>query len=111
MGNGIEIYNFISDCLIESGIKIEKQDMRSYSPLTLAYIGDGVYELYVRGRLIEEHPDMPPHKLHILATAHVKAKSQSRSMVIIETMLRQKCQIGNSAEKCRCNRISPCNRL
>lgn len=66
---------------------MEKIKPSLLSPLVLAYIGDGVYELYVRGRLIEEHPDMPPHKLHILATAHVKAKSQSRSMVIIETML------------------------
>ena len=24
---------------------LEDQDLRSYSPLTLAYIGDGVYEL------------------------------------------------------------------
>ena len=58
-----------------------------YSPLVLAYIGDGVYELYVRSRLIEEHSDMPPHKLHILSSAHVKARSQSRAMVIVETVL------------------------
>ena len=27
---------------------LEEQDIRSYSPLTLAYIGDGVYELIIR---------------------------------------------------------------
>ena len=58
-----------------------------YSPLVLAYVGDGVYELYVRSRIVEENPDMPPHKLHVLSTTYVKAKSQSRAMVIVETML------------------------
>lgn len=27
---------------------LEDQDLRSYSPLTLAYIGDGVYELIIQ---------------------------------------------------------------
>lgn len=58
-----------------------------YSPLVLAYIGDGVYELFVRSRIIEEHFDMPPNKLHQLSTTHVRAHAQSRSMVIIEPML------------------------
>lgn len=58
-----------------------------YSPLVLAYIGDGAYELYVRNRLIRENPDLPPNKLHKLATTHVKAKAQSRAMVLIEPTL------------------------
>lgn len=66
---------------------MEKMKPSLYSPLVLAYIGDGVYELYVRSRLIAEHPDMPPHKLHVLSSAHVKAKAQSRAMVIVETIL------------------------
>ena len=52
--------------------------------LVLAYIGDGVYELYVRNRIIEEHSDMPPHKLHLLSSSHVKAEAQSRSMNVLE---------------------------
>lgn len=57
------------------------------SPLVLAYIGDGVYELYVRNRIISEHSDMPPHKLHILSTKHVKAHAQSSAMNVIESVL------------------------
>ena len=57
------------------------------SPLVLAYIGDGVYELFVRNKIIFEHPDMPPHKLHILSSSHVKAKAQSNSMTVIEELL------------------------
>lgn len=56
-------------------------------PLVLAYIGDGVYELFVRNKLIYAHPDMPPHKLHILSSSHVKAGAQSKSMLAIEPIL------------------------
>ena len=77
MGNGIEIYNFISDCLIESGIKIGKQDMRSYSPLTLAYIGDGVYELVIRSMVIS-NGNAPVNKLHKKSSELVKAGTQAK---------------------------------
>lgn len=58
-----------------------------YSPLVLAYIGDGVYELYVRGRIIAEHPDLPAHKLHKKAIKYVSAGAQSRSIGKIEALL------------------------
>lgn len=51
-----------------------------FSPLTLAYIGDGVYELYVRTRVIEEHENMPVNRLHKKTTQYVKANSQSNSI-------------------------------
>ena len=60
------------------------------SPLVLAYIGDGVYELFVRNKLILEHPQTPPSKLHKLSSACVKAHSQSNSMKVIEPILNEK---------------------
>lgn len=57
------------------------------SPLTLAYIGDAVYELYVRKRIICEHTDMPPHKLHLLSIRYVKANAQSNSINYLENEL------------------------
>ncbi len=54
--------------------------MEQYSPLALAYIGDGVYELYVRTRVIEEHPTMPAHKLHLQTVKYVKAQAQAKSI-------------------------------
>lgn len=60
------------------------------SPLVLAYIGDGVYELYVRNKLIEQFPTTPPSKLHKLSSAHVKAHAQSISMRTLEPMLTEK---------------------
>ncbi len=61
-----------------------------YSPLVLAYIGDAVYEVYVRSRIICEHSDMPPNKLHGLSIKHVKAQAQSNAMKIIEPLLDDK---------------------
>lgn len=57
------------------------------APLSLAYVGDAVYEIYVRTRLIWEHPTMPAHKLHIHSIKYVKAAAQSRSIENILDML------------------------
>ncbi len=48
----------------------------TYSPLVLAYIGDAVYETYVRCSIVSTG-NMPVHKLHKAATGYVKAKAQS----------------------------------
>lgn len=57
-----------------------KKSPSQYSPLALAYIGDGVYELYVRNRVIQENPDMPANKLHKESVKYVKAHAQSNSI-------------------------------
>lgn len=61
-----------------------------YSPLVLAYIGDAVYEVYVRSRVICEHDDLPAYKLHRCSIDYVKAHAQSNSMEILEPMLNEK---------------------
>lgn len=58
-----------------------------YSPLALAYIGDGVYELYVRSRVIEEHSNLPAHKLHLHTVKYVKAHAQSNSIEALQNIL------------------------
>ncbi len=58
-----------------------------YSPLVLAYLGDSVYEQYVRARIIEEHSDLPAYKLHKTAIKYVSAEAQSRSIGAIEEKL------------------------
>ena len=57
------------------------------APLSLAYIGDAVYELYVRTRIIGEHPNMPAHKLHTHAVKYVKAAAQSASINAMQDVL------------------------
>ena len=56
-----------------------KEDVELMSPLTWAYIGDAVYELYIRNKLINE-TNLKPHKLHIEAIKYVKAKSQAETL-------------------------------
>ena len=55
---------------------LEEQDIRTYSPLTLAYIGDAIFELVVRTVLIERK-NTQAEKLHKAATKVVKAETQA----------------------------------
>ena len=65
---------------------LENQDLRSYSPLTLAYIGDGVYELVIRTILVKKG-NCPVNRLHKKASSLVKAGAQSAIMEVIEEKL------------------------
>ena len=47
------------------------------SPLSLAYIGDAVYEVYIRSYIMHKE-NMPVSKLHKAATRYVSAKSQAK---------------------------------
>ena len=56
--------------------ELEEQDIRTYSPLTLAYIGDAIFELMVRTVLVERK-NTQAEKLHKAATKIVKAETQA----------------------------------
>lgn len=55
---------------------IKSGDLNTFSPLVLAYIGDAVYEVYIRTLLIGKG-NAPVHKLHKQSITFVKAKAQS----------------------------------
>ena len=57
-----------------------------YSPLALAFVGDGVYELFVRTRLAIEG-NAQAAKLHVRAIRFVKAKAQARSAHLLADKL------------------------
>lgn len=57
-------------------LKRSKEEVNLMSPLIWAYVGDGVYELYIRTKLINE-TNMKPHALHIEAIKYVKAQAQA----------------------------------
>ena len=63
---------------MEDFIKIEKskEEVNMLSPLVWAYVGDCVYELYIRTKLINQ-TNLKPHKLHIESIKYVKAQAQS----------------------------------
>ena len=58
-------------------IKKVKEEVNLMSPLTWAYVGDAVYELYIRTKLVNE-TNLNPHKLHIESIKYVKAGAQAK---------------------------------
>lgn len=62
---------------------LEEQDLRTYSPLTLAYLGDAVFELIVRTVLVERK-NTQPEKLHKAATKIVKAETQAQMIELLK---------------------------
>ena len=60
--------------------RLEAVDLKTYSPLTLAYIGDAVYELVIRSIIVEKG-NAPVNKLHKRSSQLVKAKSQAEAAV------------------------------
>ncbi len=63
---------------METFIEIKRsiEEIKLLPPLTWAYVGDGVYELYIRTKLINE-TNMKPHALHIESIKYVKAQAQA----------------------------------
>lgn len=61
---------------LKETFELEYQDIRTYSPLTLAYIGDAIYELVIRTILVEKG-NAQVNKLHKRASRLVKASAQS----------------------------------
>lgn len=59
-----------------------EQDINTYSPLVLAYIGDCIYELVVRSIFVCEVNEQV-QKLHKKTTAYVKAATQSSIITAI----------------------------
>lgn len=67
---------------------MDKHQVNQYSPLTLAFLGDAVYEQLVRKKIVSE-ANMPVGKLHDEAVKHVKAAFQSRAVDVILPMLNE----------------------
>lgn len=65
---------------------LEKRDVNQYSPLTLAFLGDAVYEQLVRERLVLS-ANMPVGRLHKEAVAKVRAAYQSAAVDVISSIL------------------------
>lgn len=63
-----------------------EMDVNMLSPLTWAYIGDVVYELYIRTNLVNT-TKLKPHKLHIESIKYVKAKAQADLLKKIDKIL------------------------
>ena len=61
----------------------QKPDMRLINPLTLAFVGDGVYEMLVREEIVRRHISLSAKKLHALTVEMVRATAQCRGYELI----------------------------
>ena len=57
--------------------QIQKKDPREMSPLVLAYVGDAVFELLVRTRVLDKKGNRPVNDMNRDARRLVNAKSQA----------------------------------
>lgn len=67
--------------------KFTTNEARGLNPLVLAFIGDAIYEVFVRTYLVDNNRYMSAHKLHVKAVSFVKAHAQSEFMKKIEDKL------------------------
>jgi ribonuclease-3 family protein len=67
-------------------LDIKTRDIRTFSPLVLAYIGDAVFELVIRTKILSTG-NAPVHVLHKRSSNLVKAKTQASMMRSIESVL------------------------
>lgn len=79
--NNCDIINFI-----KSYMNLPEADIKTYSPLTLAFIGDVVYDLIIR-TIIVEKGNAPVNKLHKKVSSLVKAPAQMELFHKIEERL------------------------
>lgn len=62
--------------VIKEAFAIEDVDIRTYSPLTLAYIGDGIFDLIIR-TVVVGRGNTSANQLHYRTSHIVKAHSQA----------------------------------
>lgn len=68
---------------IKEEFQCKENDIRSYSPLTLAYIGDSIYDLVIR-TLVVEKGNRAANNLHKMTVKYVNAGTQA---TMIEDLL------------------------
>lgn len=64
------------DILLKENFQMKEASAKSYSPLVLAYIGDGIYDLVIR-TVVVNRGNTQANKLHKKTSSLVKAAAQS----------------------------------
>lgn len=77
---------FELDSYMREVFQMEEVDVQTYSPLTLAYIGDCVYDLIIKN-LVVSHGNKQVNKLHKETSNLVQASAQSLMMRTLQEHL------------------------
>lgn len=59
------------------------EDLKNYSALGYAYLGDAVYERFIREYIMESRGNMPVEKYHAIATHFVCAAAQAKAIEVL----------------------------
>lgn len=70
----------------KAAFDLQEVDVASYSPLALAYIGDAVYELIIRTKIVNRG-NTQVNKMHKRSAALVKAATQAAIIKALEEEL------------------------
>ena len=71
---------------IKRTFAVKEVDVRAYSPLTLAYIGDAVYDVIIR-TVVVERSNRPANELHKKTSSFVKAQTQAEMIEELQPLL------------------------
>ena len=74
--------------MIRQALCLKTVDVRTYSPLALAYIGDAVYEVLIRTRVMNQG-NMQVSKMHKKSAELVKAPTQAEIIKLLLDELSQ----------------------
>lgn len=83
----IQKEDFVTD--IRSTFSLKEQPLAQYSPLALAYIGDGVYDLIIRTMMVEKG-NARVNQLHKKVSNLVKAATQAQMIHKLEPILTER---------------------
>ena len=73
---------------IKKEFDCKETDLRTYSPLTLAYIGDAIFDLVIR-TIVVERGNKSANNLHKKTISYVNARVQSKMIDALENELTQ----------------------
>ena len=86
---------------IKQSFACSEVDIRTYSPLTLAYIGDAIYDLVIR-TIVVERGNRSANNLHKKTIGYVNARVQARMVDALEEELTEEeasvCRRGRNAK-------------
>jgi Uncharacterized protein conserved in bacteria len=71
---------------IKTNLNLPETDIKTYSPLTLAFIGDSIFDLIIRTTVVESG-NAPVNKLHHRAAKLVQASAQAELYHAIKEQL------------------------
>ena len=70
----------------KEAFQLQEVDAGMYSPLVLAYVGDAVYEIMIRTKVVNGG-NVPVNKLHKQSASLVKAETQAKIIMALKDEL------------------------